>query len=172
MKNKRLVSVLSFFLSVLMLVGAMPLGVFAAGTPSGNAIPNYTELRGKFGMSADANGVMIYDDLEGYYKSSKKDVRLSTEYKTVADNGSGKNTVIATTYDECPYLYADYAIYFDESIEGTTVKVRYGLSMQDAVYYVDSATGKVVKGDKSPIELTANNHNTNHPDYNAGFGMV
>ena len=167
-KNK----VLALFLSVLMLVGALPLGVFAAGTPSGNATPNYTEFRGKFGMSADANGVMIYDDLEGYYKSSKKDVQLSTEYKTVTDNGSGKNLSTAAYYEECPYLYADYAIYFDESIEGTTVKVRYGLSMMDGVYYVDSATGEIKKGDKSPIELTANNHNTNNPNYNAGFGMV
>ena len=172
MKNKTVFSGLSLFLAVLMLIGTLPLGVFAFEGTGANAKPNYTEFRGENGMFEDSNGVMVYYGIEDYYKTSRKDVQLTTEYKTVDDSVSASNTSVAAYYDECPYLYADYAIYFDESIAGTTVKVRYGLSMQDAVYYVDSATGEIVKGDKSPIELTANNHNTKNSDYNAGFGMV
>lgn len=172
MKNKRFFSLLSAFLATVMLLGALPLGVFAYEMPKGNSTPNYTDFRGKFGMSADENGVMIYDELEGYYKTSHKDVKLSTEYKTVDDSASTPNSNLPAYYDECPYLYADYAVYFDESIEGTTYKVRYGLSMEDGVYYTDPATGEIVKGDVSPIELTASNSNPENPDYNAGYTMV
>ena len=165
---------LSLFLSVLMLLGALPLGVFAVGVekPQGKATPNYTELRGEEGMFEDSNGVMVYFGLEDYYKASRKDVELSTEYDTKGVDASGAGKTSDAFYDECLFLRADYAIYFDESIEGTTFKVRYGLSMEDGVYYVDSATGKIVKGNVSPIELTANNSNNNYSDYNAGYTMV
>ena len=173
MKNRRFASVLALFLSVLTLIGTLPLGVFAFEGRAAIAEPNYSQLRGQGGMSADNNGVMIYDDLEAYYKKSQKNVALSTEYKTVVANESdGENVSLTATYPECPYVYADYAIYFDEAIEGTTVKIRYGLSMMDSIYYMDSATGEIVKSDKSPIELTASNKNNNYPDYNAGYGMV
>ncbi len=172
MKNKRFFSLLSAFLATVMLLGALPLGVFAYEMPKGNSTPNYTEHRGDEGMFEDSNGVMVYYGIEDYYKTSRKDVKLSTEYKTVDDSKSASNTSVVAYYDECPYLYADYAIYFDESIEGTTYKVRYGLSMEDGVYYTDPATREIVKGNVSPIELTASNSNTQNPDYNAGYTMV
>ena len=172
MKNKRFFSLLSALLAMVMLMGAMPIGAVTYEKPEGNSTPNYTEHRGEGGMFEDSNGVMVYKDLKDHCKTSRKDVALSTEYDTkgVTETGAGKTS--DAFYEECPYLYADYAIYFDESIEGTTYKVRYGLSMEDGVYYVDSATGEIVKGNVSPIELTASNHNDKNPDYNAGYTMV
>ena len=170
MRKSKLSSILAVFLSVVMLMGTIPAVVFAAGN-STSTKANYDAYRGS-GMSADANGVMVYDDLASYYKRSRSNVALSTAYSVQGVNASGGNVAVTETYDECPYVYADYAIYVDESIQGTTVEIRYGLSMMDSVYYIDSATGEIVAGDKSPIELTANNKNNNYPDYNAGYGMV
>lgn len=171
MKQKKLCSFLSIFLAIVTMISCLPLGVFAAvGSAVGNE-PNYSEHRGS-GMSADANGVMVYDDLSSYYQKSQKNVALSTNYKTVKGNSSGVNVGSTATFDECPYLYADYAVYMDESIEGTTVKVRYGLSMMDSVYYIDHATGEIVPSEESPIELSGSYKNNAKPDYNAGFGMV
>ena len=124
------------------------------------------------GMSADANGVMVYKDLAAYRHESARNVALSTDYGTVGPNATNSaNKGVDASYAECPVLYADYAVYYDESIEGNTVKIRYGLSMMDSVEYID-ADGNVVKGDKSPIELSASYKNDAYPDYNAGYGMV
>ncbi len=161
---------LSMFLSVLMLIGVLPISAMAAGSTAKatGATPNYTEFRGK-GMSTDSKtGVMVYDDLKGYYQKSQANVALSTDYKTSTVNTStGKNLAVAAEYKECPDLYVDWAIYYDEDIEGNTVIIKYGLSMMDSVQYVDK-DGVITEG-KSPIELTASYGNA---EYNAGYEEV
>ena len=173
MRKFRLSSVLAMLLSALLLITSLPMAAFAV-TPSigiGTGTPNYDKFRGN-GMTADANGVMVYDDLAAYKKTSRKDMALTVSYETKAGNAtnSGTTTSVAT-YDECSVLYADYAIYYDDTIEGNTVKIRYGLSMMDSVEYID-ANGNIVKGDKSPIELSGSYKNNANPDWNAGYGMV
>ena len=173
MRKFKLSSVLAMVLSMLMLMTSLPMAAFAV-TPSigtGEGTPDYDSKYRGSGMTADTNGVMIYDDLEKYYKTSQSNVALSTEYKVSVPKDSTTSTGVVTSYDECPYLYVDYAIYFDESIEGNTIKIRYGLSMMDSVEYVD-ANGNITKSDKSPIELSASYKNDANPDYNAGYGMV
>lgn len=161
---------LTIFLSLLMLLGIVPHAAFAAGgsTKAAKTQPNYDDFRGR-GMSADkSTGVMVYDDLKAYYKKSQSNVALSTAYKTVDVNTStGKNLASSKAYTECPNLYADWAIYYDDDIEGNTVVVRYGLSMIEGVQYTDRE-GNVTVG-QSPIELTASYGDA---AYNAGFEMV
>lgn len=175
MRKFKLSSVLAMVLSMLMLMTSLPMAAFAV-TPSigtGEGTPDYdSDYRGN-GMTADAKGVMVYDDLEKYYKTSQSNVALSTDYEVSVPKNSTTSTGVVTPYDECPYLYVDYAIYFDETIEGNTIKIRYGLSMIDSVEYVD-ANGNVTKSDKSPIELSASYGNDAYPGevYNAGYGMV
>ncbi len=177
MRKVKLSSVLAMVMSAFMLITSLPMAAFAV-TPTigtGAGTPNYDDYRGN-GMTADAKGVMIYDDLAKYHKKSQSNVALSTDYGTAGPNASNTaNTTTTAKYTECPYLYADYAIYFDDSIEGNTVKIRYGLSMMDSVEYVD-ANGNYVKSEKSPIELSASYANDytrdNGIDYNAGYGMV
>ena len=173
MRKFKLSSVLAMLLSALLLITSLPMAAFAV-TPSigiGAGTPNYDKFRGN-GMTADANGVMVYDDLAAYKKTSRKDMALTVSYETKAGNAtnSGTTTSVAT-YDECSVLYADYAIYYDDTIEGNTVKIRYGLSMMDSVEYID-ADGNIVKGDKSPIELSGSYKNNANPNWNAGYGMV
>ncbi len=172
MRKFRLSSVLAMLLSALLLITSLPMAAFAV-TPSigiGAGTPNYDKFRGN-GMTADANGVMVYDDLAAYKKTSQKDMALTVSYETKAGNAtnSGTTTSVAT-YDECSVLYADYAIYYDDTIEGNTVKIRYGLSMMDSVQYVDK-DGVITEG-KSPIQLSASYKNDANPDWNAGYGMV
>ena len=174
MRKVKLSSVLAMVLSAFMLITSLPMAAFAV-TPTigtGAGTPNYDDYRGS-GMTADAKGVMIYNDLAQYHKQSEKDVRLSTDYETVTSSTANTKTSVSSTatYSECPYLYADYAIYYDETIKGNTIKIRYGLSMMDSVEYVD-ANGDIVKSDKSPIELSASYKNDANPNYNAGYGMV
>ena len=155
MRKVKLSSVLAMVLSAFMLITSLPMAAFAV-TPTigtGAGTPNYDDYRGN-GMTADAKGVMIYDDLAKYHKKSQSNVALSTDYEVATAKTSTTTTNVVTSYDECPYLYVDYAIYFDETIEGNTIKIRYGLSMMDSVEYVD-ANGNITKSDKSPIELSA-----------------
>ena len=174
MRKVKLSSVLAMVLSAFMLITSLPMAAFAV-TPTigtGAGTPNYDDYRGN-GMTADAKGVMIYDDLAKYHKKSQSNVALSTDYAVATAKTSTTTTNVVTSYDECPYLYVDYAIYFDETIEGNTIKIRYGLSMMDSVEYVD-ANGNITKSDKSPIELSASYGNDAYPgeEYNAGYGMV
>lgn len=174
MRKVKLSSVLAMVLSAFMLITSLPMAAFAV-TPTigtGAGTPNYDDYRGN-GMTADAKGVMIYDDLAKYHKKSQSNVALSTDYEVATAKTSTTTTNVVTSYDECPYLYVDYAIYFDETIEGNTIKIRYGLSMMDSVEYVD-ANGNITKSDKSPIELSASYGNEAYPGekYNAGYGMV
>lgn len=170
MKRTAFSVLLSTFLSVLMLIGVLPISAIAAGGAAKaiNTYPNYTEFRGK-GMSADSKtGVMVYDELKGYYKKSQSNVALSTDYKTATVNTStGKTLSHAAEYKECPDLYVDWALYYDDDIDGNTVIIRYGLSMMDSVQYVDK-DGTITEG-KSPIELTASYGNA---EYNAGYESV
>ena len=169
MKKSRFSIFLTILLSLLMLVGIVPYSALAAdGARSSKTQPNYDDFRGN-GMSADKNtGVMVYDDLKAYYKKSQSNVALSTSYRTVDVNKStGKNLASNKSYTECPNLYADWAIYYDDDIEGNTVVVRYGLSMIESVQYTDRE-GNVTTG-QSPIELTASYGDA---AYNAGFEMV
>lgn len=174
MRKVKLSSVLAMVLSAFMLITSLPMAAFAV-TPTigtGAGTPNYDDYRGN-GMTADAKGVMIYDDLAKYHKKSQSNVALSTDYEVATAKTSTTTTNVVTSYDECPYLYVDYAIYFDETIEGNTIKIRYGLSMMDSVEYVD-ANGNITKSDKSPIKLSASYGNDAYPgeEYNAGYGMV
>ena len=163
MRKVKLSSVLAMVLSAFMLITSLPMAAFAV-TPTigtGAGTPNYDDYRGN-GMTADAKGVMIYDDLAKYYKKSQKDVLLSTEYTTkVADKSGSK------TRDFYPDLYADFAIYYDESIEGTTVIIEQGLSEIDFVQYVD-AEGNMTTGE-APSVLTASNGGD--ATYGAGYGV-
>lgn len=161
---------MTVFLSVLLLLGIVPYAALASAerVKPRAANPNYDDLRGR-GMSADkSTGVMVYDDLKAYYKRSQSNVALSTSYNTVDVNAStGKNLSSSKAYSECPNLYADWAIYYDDDVEGNTVVVRYGLSMIEGVQYRDKE-GNVTTGD-SPIQLTASYGDSS---YNAGFEMV
>ena len=169
MKRSRFSIVLSMLLSMLMILGVVPFSALAVGgTSRTDSAPNYSEFRGK-GMSADKKtGVMIYDDLVAYYKRSQSNVALSTDYKTSTVNlSTGKNLSVKAEYKECPDLYVDWAIYFDDDIEGNTVIIKYGLSMMDSVQYVD-ANGVITEGN-SPISLTAS---YGSEAYNAGYEEV
>ena len=156
MKRSVFSIVLSMLLSVLMLIGIVPISAFAAKSTerAANSSPNYSEYRGQ-GMSANSKtGVMVYDDLQAYYKKSQSNVALSTDYRTSTVNrNTGKNLAHEARYTECPNLYVDWALYYDEDIVGNTVVIKYGLSMLDSVQYVDK-DGVIAEG-KSPIELTA-----------------
>ena len=157
MKRATLSAVLSVLLAVVLLATSLPLVAFAA-TSSGAA--NYDAYRGS-SMTADrSTGVMIYDALKdaGYYKKSKANEKLSTDYTAA---------VGSTTRDFYPDLTADWAIYYDGTIKGTTVIIEQGLSEIDAVQYVDK-NGNITKGD-APSVLTASNGGdaTN----NAGYGV-
>ena len=170
MRKSKFSFFLTVLLSMLMILGVFPAPVSGAtkSAKSAASSPNYTEYRGK-GMSAnEKTGVMVYNDLLRYYKKSQKDVALSTDYKTSDVNRStGKNLSSPARYEECPNLYVDWAIYYDESIEGNEVIVKYGLSMFDNVQYVDKS-GTITEG-KSPIELTASYGDA---EYNAGYKVI
>lgn len=154
----------------MMVLGVCPFPISAVSNAvkSTKNQPNYTEYRGR-GMSPnEKTGVMVYEDLLRYYKKSQSNVALSTDYKTRgANRTTGKNQDSLARYEECPNLYVDWAIYYDETIEGNTVTVKYGLSMFDNVQYVDK-NGTVTEG-KSPIELTASYGDSS---YNAGYEVV
>ena len=170
MKRSVFSIVLSMLLSVLMLLGIVPMSAFAAKSTerTANPSPNYSEYRGQ-GMSANSKtGVMVYDDLQAYYKKSQSNVALSTNYSTSTVNrNTGKNLAHEARYTECPNLYVDWALYYDEDIVGNTVVIKYGLSMLDSVQYVDK-DGVITEG-KSPIELTASYGDAS---YNAGYEVV
>ena len=154
--KRKICSYISFFLHVILMVGCLPLGILA--------FPGSDEYRGSY-MSEDDNGVMIYDGLEQYLAKSMKDVVLSTDYTT---QGAAESTVHAPTTDtRYPDLTVDIAVYYDKSIDGTTVPVRYGLSEIDSVTYIDSATGETVKGE-SPRALTGSNGGD--PTRDGGYG--
>ena len=127
MRKSKFSFFLTVLLSMLMIFGVFPAPVSGAtkSAKSAASSPNYTEYRGK-GMSAnEKTGVMVYNDLLRYYKKSQKDVALSTDYKTSDVNRStGKNLSSPARYEECPNLYVDWAIYYDESIEGNEVIVK------------------------------------------------
>ncbi len=159
MKNKRFLSILSLLLVVMMLLGTLPLSVLAAETDNSEPV----DCRGA--MSEDANGVLVYDALASYLAKSKKGEVLASDYGTkVATSSTKTSTVVDSRY---PDLTVDWAMYYDKSIDGTTVVVKHGLSEIDSVTYVDSATGKTVIG-KSPRELTASNGGD--ASFNAGYG--
>jgi len=159
MKKNRILSFLSLFLSVIMLIGCLPMGVFAF---EGDA-QSVADYRGST-MSKDQNGVEIYDALVQYRAKSAKDVLLKTDYYVDhAATSTSTNSVLDTRY---PDLTVDWALYYDPSIAGTTVVVKQGLSEIDAVSYVD-AEGNVTPG-KSPKELTASNGGDEN--YGAGYG--
>ncbi len=157
MKNRKLVSFVSLVLSVMMLLGALPLGVFAA--EEGSAAEDY---RGA--MSEDKNGVMVYDALEAYLAKSAKDVLLPADY--YVDGATAPTSTKSTLDTRYPDLTVDWALYYDNTVEGTTVVVRQGLSEIDSVSYVD-AEGNLVTSE-SPRELTASNGGD--VSYNAGYG--
>ncbi|MBQ7380791.1 MAG: Ig-like domain-containing protein, partial [Clostridia bacterium] len=157
MKKNRILSFLALFLSVIMLIGCLPMGVFAF---EGDA-QSVADYRGST-MSEDENGVEIYDELAQYRAKSAKDVLLSTDYYVDhAATSTSTSSVLDTRY---PDLTVDWALYYDPSIAGTTVVVKQGLSEIDSVSYVD-AEGNVTTG-KSPKELTASNGG----DENSGAG--
>ncbi|MBO4978912.1 MAG: Ig-like domain-containing protein, partial [Clostridia bacterium] len=158
MKNRKWFSLISFVLSVLMLLGALPMGALAAY--GGEA-----DYRGT--MSADENGVMIYDALSEYLVKSVKDQVLLADYETQASSAANSKVSVATVDTRYPDPVVEMAIYYDKSIEGTTPVVRYGLSEIDHVTYVDSATGAVTEG-AAPKALTASNGGD--ATFGGGFG--
>lgn len=157
MKRNEWYSLLSLILAIVMLLGALPLGVLAVE-------PSATDLRGA--MSEDENGVMIYDELADYVVKSKKGELLVSDYKTQTAISSTKTAF--TTDTRYPDLTVDWAMYYDMSVDGTTIVVEYGLSEVESVTYVDSATGRTVTG-KAPRELTASNGGD--ASFNAGYGV-
>ncbi|MBO5306081.1 MAG: Ig-like domain-containing protein [Clostridia bacterium] len=165
MKTRKCISLLSVLLSVIMLIGCLPFGVLAAGGGEGTLELDYVEYRGD-GMSADANDVMVYDELKDYLVKSKKNEVLASDYKINSALTSTKTAMIVD--DRYPDLTVDWAMYYDKSIDGTTVVVKYGLSEFDSVTYVDSATGKTMTG-KAPRELTASNGGD--VSFDAGYGV-
>lgn len=172
MRRSKISVALALVLTVFLLAGSLPLSAFAVDyATTENGTPNYSAYRGS-GMHADGKGVMIYNDLSKYHKESARNVALSTDYKVVGPNATNSSGVSTpASYEECPVLYVDYAVYYDDTIEGNTIKIRYGLSMEDSVAYVDK-NGTITVSEKSPIELSASYKNDAYPDYNAGYGMV
>ncbi len=158
MKNRKWLSLISVVLSVLMLLGALPMGVLAAY--GGEA-----DYRGA--MSPDANGVMIYDALSDYLVKSVKDQVLLADYETQTSSATNSKVSVATVDTRYPDPVVDMTIYYDKSIKGTTPVVRYGLSELDHVTYVDSATGAVTTG-AAPKAMTASNGGD--ATFGGGFG--